>query len=186
MSEFYVTSDTHWAHTNIIKYSNRPFADVEEMNQALVKNINDVVGADDWLFHLGDWSFGGIDNVKKYRDQINCKNIVLVLGNHDQHIQKSPDLQKLFTEVHPSYLERKINGQEITFCHYAMRVFNKSHRGAWNLYAHSHGSLPDDPTALAFDVGVDCWDYKPLHFDQVKEIMSRKTYQPIDHHGKKD
>jgi len=66
-----------------------------------------------------------------------------------------------------------------------MRVWNKSHHGALNLYGHSHGSLPDDPHALAIDVGVDCHNFTPISFEQVKKIMSKKTFKPIDHHGEK-
>jgi calcineurin-like phosphoesterase family protein len=50
------------------------------------------------------------------------------------------------------------------------------------IYGHSHSSLPDDPNALSFDVGVDCHDFKPLSFEQVKMIISRKTWKPTDHH----
>jgi calcineurin-like phosphoesterase family protein len=51
----FFTSDTHYGHANIIKYSSRPFSSVEEMNDALVKKINDKVGVDDCLWHLGDF-----------------------------------------------------------------------------------------------------------------------------------
>ena len=64
-----------------------------------------------------------------------------------------------------------------------MRVWNKSHYGSWNLYGHSHGSLPDDPHARAIDVGVDCHNFAPVSFDEVKVIMERKLWKPIDHHG---
>lgn len=64
-----------------------------------------------------------------------------------------------------------------------MRVWNKSHYGAWMLYGHSHGSLIDDPNSLSFDVGVDCHNYKPFSFEEVKEIMSHKIWKAIDHHG---
>jgi calcineurin-like phosphoesterase family protein len=65
-----------------------------------------------------------------------------------------------------------------------MRVWNKSHHGAWHLYGHSHGTLPDDPNALSFDCGVDCHNYTPISFEQVEAIMAKKTFKPIDHHGK--
>jgi len=65
-----------------------------------------------------------------------------------------------------------------------MRVWEKVHRGAWNWYGQSHGSLPDDPNALAFDCGVDCHDQKPLNFHDVQKIMAKKTFVPIDHHGR--
>ena len=89
------TSDTHYNHTNICKSSTkwdtdrggktRDFPSLCEMNDTLVNNINEVVGEDDILIHLGDWSFGGFDSIAEFRDRIICKNIHLVFGNHDHH-----------------------------------------------------------------------------------------------------
>lgn len=62
--------------------------------------------------------------------------------------------------------------------HYAMRVWRSSFRGTWHLYVHSHGSLTDDPTMNSFDVGVDCHDFYPLSYEEVKHIMSLKTWKP--------
>jgi calcineurin-like phosphoesterase family protein len=99
--KLWFTSDTHYNHSNICssttKWSDsrltRQFASLEAMNQRLVDNINDVVGENDILIHLGDWSFGGIDSIGEFRDRINCKNIHLVLGNHDHHIQNNKELK---------------------------------------------------------------------------------------------
>ena len=93
----FFTSDTHYSHANICSATTkwdfskgertfREFESLEEMNKTLVDNINKVVGEDDILFHLGDWSFGGIDKIWEFRKQIKCKNIHLITGNHDHHI----------------------------------------------------------------------------------------------------
>lgn len=166
------TADTHFGHANIIKYSNRPFKTVDEMNNVLIENINQVVKDNDILYHLGDWSF---DTGEEYRHKVKCKNIILILGNHDKRLKKS-----LFKEVHPHRIEIVVNEQSIVLDHYAMKVWNKSHHGAWHLYGHSHGSLPDDPNSLSFDVGVDCWNYWPISIDGVAEQMSKKTFIPIN------
>jgi calcineurin-like phosphoesterase family protein len=92
--QLFFTSDTHFNHTNICqgvsKWADertcRPFQSLEQMNKQLVDNINSVVGEDDILFHLGDWSFGGKEQIWEFRKQIRCKNIHLILGNHDHHI----------------------------------------------------------------------------------------------------
>lgn len=103
--------------------------------------------------------------------------IYYIRGNHDKFNSKIS-----YFEWIKDFAEIKVNDQKITLCHYAMRVWNCSHHGAWHLYGHSHGSLPDDPNSLSFDVGVDCWDFKPISFEQVKERMKQKTFKPIDHH----
>ena len=54
----WVTSDTHFNHANIIKYCNRPFSSVEEMNETIIANWNKVVSEDDMVYHLGDFALG--------------------------------------------------------------------------------------------------------------------------------
>jgi calcineurin-like phosphoesterase family protein len=179
----YFIADTHLGHTNIIKYSNRPFASVDEMDNTIIDNVNKVVKANDILYHLGDVVFGNIGRVIGYIKRINCKNIRLILGNHDKVIRK--DIQYFLREfewIHDFKEIKSLSGQSITLCHYALKVWNRSHYGSWHLYGHSHHSLPDDPNSLSFDVGVDGWNFKPLHFDEVKQIISKKKFVPVDHH----
>jgi calcineurin-like phosphoesterase family protein len=178
----FFTSDTHYGHANIIKYSSRPFSSVEEMNDALVKKINDKVGVDDCLWHLGDFAMGGSQNVKEFRDRINCRNINLILGNHDNI--KVVTQGNLFNNIY-DFHETKVEGRRIVLCHYALKVWNKSHHGSYHLYGHSHGTLPDDPNSLSFDIGVDCHNLEPLSISEINKIMSTKTYKPVDHHNQR-
>jgi calcineurin-like phosphoesterase family protein len=90
-------SDPHYGHVGIVrgtsswegKKGTRDFKTVEEHDNTLVNNINKTVGENDILFCLGDWSFGNykssenVSNIRKFREKINCKNIHLILGNHD-------------------------------------------------------------------------------------------------------
>lgn len=96
--QVWITSDTHHGHKNICLATSewddkelkcRAFNSIEEMNEMIVSNINKYVKEDDILIHLGDWSFGGIENIWNFRKQIKCKNIYLVLGNHDHHIRNN-------------------------------------------------------------------------------------------------
>ena len=177
---YWFTSDTHFGHANIIKYCNRPFANVGEMDDAIIENWNKVVKHDDYIYHLGDFCFGRDErDFNSYFRRLNGK-IIFIKGNHDKLTWR---YRNAFFASYNSYNEIDIEGQKITLCHYAMKVWNKSHRGAWHLYGHSHGSLPDDKNSLSFDVGVDCHEFKPINFEDVKHIMSKKTFKPIDHHG---
>jgi calcineurin-like phosphoesterase family protein len=59
-----------------------------------------------------------------------------------------------------------------------MRAWNKHGYGSWMLYGHSHGTLPDDPHALSIDVGMDCHDFVPISYEEIKDIMSKKDWSP--------
>ena len=157
------------------------------MDRTLIENWNELGGENDTVIHLGDFAFKGCNSIKHYRDQLNGK-VILIRGNHDP--KQFGQLTPHFDGVH-DYLEIDVKDadanqgwQHITLCHYALRVWNRSHHGSFSLFGHSHGTLPDDPNSLSFDVGVDCHDYKPISYNRVKEIMATKTFTPIDHHGK--
>jgi calcineurin-like phosphoesterase family protein len=183
----FFTSDPHFGHANIIQYCNRPFVSAEEMDQTIIERWNERVGPSDTLYCLGDWCLWRgsrpIDEVAAaYRERVNCGRIIFVFGNHDRHGRHNERFCRLFESVH-DLLEIKIDGQPMVLCHYAMRVWNKSHHGAYHLYGHSHGSLPDDPNSRSFDCGVDCFNFYPVSLEEVAAIMAKKQWRPIDHHG---
>ena len=78
----FFTADTHFNHTNMLKFCDRPFADVEEMNETIIARWNQVVGEEDHVFHLGDFCQGGSAEWSRLLDRLNGK-IHLIVGNHD-------------------------------------------------------------------------------------------------------
>jgi len=195
----YLSSDWHFGHSNIIKYSSRPFATADEMDEQIIKNVNNLITPQDRLFHLGDFAYRNSKGIQYYLDRIKCKNIYLVRGNHDK-LKKWEE--ELFSGVENlTSIRTEINGEqkEIVLCHYAMRVWNKSHHGVCHAWGHSHSSLPDDPNALSMDVGVDNIakllspdgivrrkeDYRPISVVEFFDYMKLKTWRPIDHHGER-
>lgn len=178
------TSDTHFGHANIIGLCKRPFPSVGAMDATLIENWNARVQPNDTVYHLGDFMlFGDASAMQKYRERLNGK-IHLVRGNHEK---KSHDFKGVFESINDLTEITVTVGREtqrVVLCHYAMRVWPHSHRGAWHLFGHSHGTLPDDPHALSADVGVDCWEYAPVSLQQLAARMKRKDWKPIDHHDR--
>lgn len=181
MPRTWFTADHHFAHENIIRFCDRPFKTVMEMDGLLIWNWNKVVGDDDTVYHLGDFTLGDIHCAIDCFMELSGR-LKIVPGSHDGRwlagmvdglttysghpVEILPPLVSLeFPELgdgkHP---------QVIVLCHYAMRVWDRSHYGAWHLYGHSHGKLPGH--GKSFDVGVDCTDFTPISLEQVVERMS--------------
>lgn len=190
----------------------RDFDTLEEMNDKIVNGVNSVVRENDELWCLGDWSFNGMHNIWEFRKRIKCKTVHLVFGNHDEHIehnrsfvipvgdrgnyehlfeermgttesQRTIMLRHLFKST-SYYRELKTKNYHIILSHYAMRVWNKSHRGSIQLHGHSHGTLKGYEEFKTMDVGIDTTkNYTPYSLETILEIMSqRKPLLNIDHH----
>ena len=159
---------------------------MDEMNQALINRWNTKIGKGDLVYHLGDFALKcSADQAREIRSQLNGQ-IILIRGNHDKIADQIKDAfaaVKDYDEISVPDTDAPNGKRKIVLLHYALRVWNASHHGSYHLYGHSHGSLPDNPNARAFDVGVDCWGYAPLSYPEVKAVMDGKTWQPVDHHG---
>jgi calcineurin-like phosphoesterase family protein len=169
----YLTSDLHLGHFNIIKYCKRPFATCSEMDNAIIENINEVVGENDVLYCLGDFAIRK-ESVSQYRKRINCKNVHLILGNHDH----ANYCWSNFTSVN-TYQEIRRDGKIIIMCHYPFAAWNKKRYGSFCLHGHCHGTyvpgLPKETSnGLCLDVGVDVHSFSPISLMEVIDIMNEK------------
>ncbi len=208
----YFTSDTHYNHTNICRGTTqwtdandltRDFKTLDQMNDRIVNGINEVVDQDDILFHLGDWSFGGFDSIAEFRNRINCKNIHLILGNHDHHIERNKDdIRDIFTSVN-QYLElevskigsKKMDSYDQSFkanfvlMHYPIMSWNKMNEGVIHLHGHVH--LPPDRRigkGKMMDVGIDGNGMDPISLTKVLTLMNSRPIRSgfeFDHHVKR-
>lgn len=201
------TSDTHYNHANICsattKWVNaqrltREFKSLSHMNDALVNNINAVVGENDVLIHLGDWSFGGFDSIAEFRNRLVCKNIHIVLGNHDHHIQRNKEgVQSLFKSVHeylylnvvrPGVTKKDAMDRHDFVCmHYPIASWNNMNSGVIHLHGHVH-LKPNVRLhkGKAMDVGCEGNNLDPISLDEILNIMKDqpigKLALPHDHH----
>ena len=184
-SKVFFTSDTHWGHGNIIKFCDRPFKDVEEMNYKLIENWNKKVPQDGLVFHLGDFAWGGSDMWKNIRQQLNGE-IILIKGNHDQKNMSSTAEQTLF-KYSAWQMLIEIEGRKVLLNHFPFLCYAGVYRDpkglVYNLYGHVHsgpGKKGEDIPRLIhtfptqFDVGVDNNDYEPISWYEVNEKIQKQ------------
>ena len=168
----FFTADLHFNHTNIIKHCNRPFSCVKEMNETLIKNYNSVVKPCDTTYILGDFAMkGDYENLVFLMNRLNGKK-EFITGNHDREKYFLQMVNEGIIKSSNQVVGASINGQYIWMSHYAHRIWDRSHRGSWMVYGHSHGTLP--PTGLSWDVGVDNNNYFPISFEQLSVIMQNQ------------
>jgi calcineurin-like phosphoesterase family protein len=179
----FFTSDLHFFHSNIIKYCDRPYEDAIEMNENIISNWDSTIGEFDHVYILGDVSFGKATETLEILKRLPGIKY-LIYGNHDRVIRDNKILRDQFAEVH-EFLERdfKVGDKKykIVMCHYAMKVWNKSHHGSMQLYGHSHGSMPDDGTR-SMDVGLDSNNHYPVSIEEVIEKIGNRPLIVKDHH----
>lgn len=155
------TADHHFGHRNIIALCNRPFADVEEMDEALIDRWNAVVGAGDEVWHLGDFAYRcGPNRIAGIFERLRGSAIHLVRGSHD----RTATLSLPWASVQ-HYAELVLAGRHLILFHYALCDWNRSRFGSLALHAHTYGR--SHVTAGSCDVGVDGWDYKPVALDVI-------------------
>lgn len=186
-NKIWFTADPHFFHKNIIKYVGRPFKNIEEMNETLLTNWNKLVKKDDLIFVLGDFCLGSTKDCGNVLSKLNG-NKVLIIGNHEKSVLKSVVNRDFFNGGIYERLEIRVNDKEVSdefqdliLDHYTMTTWNKSHRGAWQLFGHVHGLLDNNlnlsPNQM--DVGVDSHDYSPISYDRVKEIITQRNLRKI-------
>ena len=202
----YWTSDSHYNHSNIVRTlskwpdgsKTRDFESLEEMNNAIVNSINSTVGENDILMHLGDWSFGGFEAVKEFRDKIKCKNVYLILGNHDHHIDRDKEgVRSLFKHVSkyeyltitrdPSKKGEKHQKIRMVLCHFPIASWHDMGQGVIHLHGHVHFS-PEEKMSPGkmMDVGFDgSEEFRPYSLDEILSLMEDRPVCSIfnnDHH----
>ena len=189
----YFTSDLHFGHKNILRYDNRPFATVEEMDAELIERWNKKVTPKDIVYVLGDIGWYTSDRLGKIIEKLNGHKI-LIVGNHDKGVL-GPTAALCFDSIH-SYLEIKVDGRLVVLSHFPILFYNHQHHGGYMLYGHVHNSAEWNmvenykkeiqrlgiPCNL-YNVGCMLWNYEPVSLD---EIISDPRFQPAATEGVDD
>ena len=179
------TSDTHFGHRNILKFCNRPWDTVEEMDAALIENWNRVVKPEDIVFHLGDFAYATNGRWKEIINSLNG-HIYLIVGNHDELRYPGHQTFDLFEGV-ASQLLLDIDGRYVYLNHYPFLcyggVYREPNHAVIQLYGHVHSnqnnenkdtSRLDMTFPYQYDVGVDNNNYYPISWNQILDIINSK------------
>lgn len=171
----YYISDLHFGHKNIIRFDNRPFTTVEDMDRAIINNWNNRVTNNDIVYILGDISWYNDEKTYELISQLNGHKR-LIKGNHDNVRGKVKNCFELIKD----YDEIKDSGKDVVLCHYPITFFNKHHYGAVMLYGHVHNShewnfvenikyqLQElDIKREMYNVGCMLWDYTPRTLEEI-------------------
>ena len=182
MVNTWFTSDTHFGHTRIIELCNRPFESVDAMNEAIIDNWNAVVKPEDHVFHLGDVAMGTIADSLPLVSRLNGHK-VLVIGNHDRiFFENKPKMKERFWPIYLEHFDSCVEGFSTT--NFDLNHFpyeGDSHeedrhadirpvdRGRWLVHGHVHTEWKVNGRQI--NVGVDVWDYRPVHLDEILTII---------------
>jgi calcineurin-like phosphoesterase family protein len=172
------TSDLHFNHGNIIKYCERPFASMREMNQALVENWNSRVAPDEHVAVLGDFGFGSLDSLSGLVSRLNGR-LTLVRGNHDRKAANMTGVG--FANVVDS-MYVSIAGYAVSLTHYPPKDV-KRESGSYRerspevaadvVCAHGHTHSRERVVGRSIHVGVDAWDYRPVSAQEMAVLVRR-------------
>lgn len=159
MTTFY-TSDSHYGHTNILRYCNRPYKNTHEMNRALIDNWNGVVKPEDTVYHLGDVAMGNRTVLELVKELNGHK--ILIKGNHDRSLNV---MKEYFDEVY-NELEIILNSRPVILKHKPIIGYFKQWR---QVAGHVHTRWQSRGRIL--NVGVDVWNYFPVREEVVVETL---------------
>jgi len=164
MNKTWITADIHFDHTNILKFcaKSRPFYDVEEMNDTIIKNWNGMIAVNDLVYILGDVAFCNAEKAVRLLKRLNGRKI-LVRGNHDVKLLKDGNFRACFDQIE-DYLEIGFNGSRLVMFHFPIWEWDRMHHGAIHFHGHCHGRKTNIPGRI-FDVAMDANNCLPHLMD---------------------
>jgi calcineurin-like phosphoesterase family protein len=182
----YFTSDYHTNHNKILHLCKRPFSDMDEMLDVIVNRHNAVVTDNDIVYDLGDFAYKcSATKAVDFLRQLNGQRKI-ILGNHDKPLRSAIKAGMVNDLIESGKVEiigstdpniktiyrTHVDNKDLTLSHYAISSWDGVYRGAWHLYGHSHGKMPEMKKICRFDVGVDSWNFHPVSWKMVEDKMN--------------
>lgn len=182
------TADLHHMHDNIVVFTDRPYATVDEMHDAFRETWNRHVKPQDRVFVIGDVSFEktGV-RAEAWIKSLNGQKF-LVAGNHDYSDGVKKSIQWNWVK---DYADIRVDGDRVILFHFPILSWHQMHRGSYHLHGHCHGGLRLPwrlRNARILDVGVDavvrwCGEYRPVEWNEIKAHLADKRATSVDYHA---
>lgn len=170
----YYISDLHLGHTNIISMGNRPYSDVDQMDENLIEKWNSKVEKNDVVYFLGDFSMKlSKERVLDYLARLNGVKYFLK-GNHDKwSFLKEAKEKGLIQDYFDSYKEINDGGRFVILCHYPLVTWNGMYRKSYHIYGHVHQNIVE-PITRRYCACVEVTNYEPKTLDELIQIQEPK------------
>ena len=172
----YYISDMHMGHKNVLKFDDRPFQSVEEMNETLIVNWNKKVTDEDDVWILGDFCYRSEKDPSFYLKQLKGKKH-LIIGNHDKVTVNTDSALNYFDSVErlKHIKDREYN---VILCHFPLADWNAKHRGSYHVYGHIHNNKDEvyefmKQQERALNAGCMINNYEPVTLEELLENNRR-------------
>lgn len=175
MANLWFTADTHFGHAKIIDYENRPFKNVDEMDDLLIRRWNEDIQSEDTVYHLGDFSLCNKPKTRVIFDQLHGHKH-LILGNHDAQRSNGWWRDIGFETVRMAYL-LDTGALFLYLVHDPMKIPEAmefyDETDPLFLHGHVHGKKRLwQPRSRIIHVGIDAWGYWPVSLKQLTETAN--------------
>ncbi len=164
----WITSDWHLGHKAIIDHCYRPFSNVNEMDDTIIRNYLSVVKEKDIVYLIGDFAWAAF-----YFHEvlpILPGQIFFILGNHDE---KMRNIIRRYVQVIDRLSHVRINGYRVILSHYPLESWYGQRSHSYHLHGHLHGNTHRGHFRVIprrIDVSVDAWKFKPASFEEILEF----------------
>ena len=168
--KIWTISDNHFFHKNIIKYCNRPFNSVEEMNEFMIRKWNEKISKKDIVIHLGDFALVNIDKIKELRKKLNGI-IFLIQGSHDRRIKEYCGF---------IIIRGTLQIGNLLFSHRPIPL-EEIPKGFVNIHGHIHEKDVLDKKKQ-MNVSVEKTEYEPIEICEIESLfdIDMKQVEKID------